>query len=113
MIVKVQYAIFRSEQTGRVDTMVETHSSIDNPAAIIVERIFEQMANGTNLFPFEKNKRGNPESMQEILSILKENKKVFVQEGRACNARSFILKYFWDLQNCIEDGRIEQLLLRN
>ena len=78
----------------------------------IVERIFEQMANGTNLFPFEKNKRGNPESMQEILSILKENKKIFVQEGRACNARSFILKYFWDLQNCIEDGRIEQLLLR-
>lgn len=78
----------------------------------VVGKIFEQMVNGTNFSPFEKNKWGNPEAKAEIVSILKENKKVFTQDEESCNAKSFILRYFWDLQNCIEDGRIEQRLLK-
>ena len=41
MIVKVEYATPRKEHTGRVAAMVDTHSSIGRPAAIIVDMIFD------------------------------------------------------------------------
>ena len=41
MIVKVEYATPRTEQTGSVAAMVETHSSKGKSAAIMVEMILE------------------------------------------------------------------------
>ncbi len=40
-MVKVEYATPRTEQIGSVAAMVETHSSMESPAAIMVEMIFE------------------------------------------------------------------------
>ena len=80
MMVNVEYATPRWEQTGRVAAIVSTHSSMGSPADIIVDMIYKSEKRGwkyrvtvTGFAGYYKNSRTLFDDIRRLGAVKKED----------------------------------------